>query len=192
LAAGKKNLRNFAYGFLTKGAITIYEDDAMAASKEEFEAFRLLVGTVRQIDCFDDDTFSFLSTKLAQHAAKLLNLDDQARAIVNSAHLFVKPLVPERVIACLKKAVTQAGNIHEPDVMASLLVDLLDHLLYFHATVPSAVDAALVNALIKKIQKQFAVSQLPSSHPALHHFASIQAHVKALQKKFPEVQFDAK
>lgn len=38
--------------------------------------------------------------------------------------------------------------------MASLLVDLLDHLLYFHATVPSAVDAALVNALIKKIQKQ--------------------------------------
>jgi vacuolar protein sorting-associated protein 35 len=195
LAAGRAQMRIFAYGFLTKGAIAIYEDDAMAQSKMEYDAIRLLVSTVNSLDCFDEENYTFLATRLAQHSSKLLNLDDQSRAVEMSAHLFVAKLdggknkyeAPDRVLSCLKKAMTVAGNIHESDVMIELLVDLLDRFLYFYDSMPQAVDVAYINAIIKKIHKHFTISSLPSTHPAIVHFTHVKAHV--LLKGWKDIQF---
>ena len=42
----------------------------------------------------------------------------------------------EKVLESLKKAMTSAQGIHEPDVMVEVLVDILDAYLYFYDIMP--------------------------------------------------------
>jgi len=95
LAAGNCSLQIFAYGFLTKGALTMYEEDAMSKSQVEFNAIRLLIATVNQLKCFEREEYSKLAKRIAQHSTKLINMDDQCRAVSLVAHLFKNQVIKD-------------------------------------------------------------------------------------------------
>lgn len=51
-------LLNFSKRLFVAGAIAIYEEDAMAQSKMEYDAIRLLISTVNALDCFDEEKYT--------------------------------------------------------------------------------------------------------------------------------------
>ena len=53
LSASVCGLNVFSHGFITKGALTMYEEDQMSKNGVEYNSLRLLIATVNQIECFD-------------------------------------------------------------------------------------------------------------------------------------------
>jgi hypothetical protein len=48
----------FSHSFITKGALQMYEEDQMSKANE-YNALRLLIATINQIQCFDRYLFLF-------------------------------------------------------------------------------------------------------------------------------------
>lgn len=75
-----------------------------------------------------------------------------------------------------------ASSVTEPDAKASLLVELLDHYLWFFDKFPDVVDNSYVNAIIDKIKKQVVSDGLDQKgHPCLNHFKNIKDNVTLRQ-----------
>jgi len=182
LQAARCGLGEFANGFLTQGALVLFEDDQLAQYKHEFNAMRQLIAVVQSLTCFDTELYTKLAIRIVQLTSKLLVLDYQSRATVLSSYLFVSTEKnsfkdPKSVISCLKKAITLAGSIVEVDLLGTLLVLLLDHYLYFFDKHPDIVDAKYVNAVIQKINKHIQSNNIDQSHPSYIHFKNIVSFV---------------
>jgi len=185
-------LNQFAYTFFTKGALTLYEDEtAMSQSQLEFSAIRQLIATIDHLVCFETEDYEKLAKKIAQHSSKLVVVDFQSRATVLAAHLFMSGgggsaaqefKDPKSSLQCLKKAMQIASGVTEPEAKAGLLVELLDHYLWFFDKFPDVVDQSYVNAIIDKIKKQVVSDGLDLKPPAcINHFKNIKDNVTARQ-----------
>lgn len=190
IAAGKMGLSVFAYGFLTKGALALYEDEtAMSQSQLEFSAVRQLIATIDHLVCFETEEYEKLAKRIAQHASKLVIVDFQSRATVLAAHLFMSGgsgahefKDPKSSLQCLKKAMQISTGVTEPEGKTALLVELLDHYLWFFDKYPDVVDNVYVNAIIDKIKKQVVADELDTKgHSCLFHFKNIKDNVVARQ-----------
>jgi len=187
IAASRCGLGAHAYGLLTKGAIELYESDAMSKSTVEFSAIRLLIATVNQMDCFDREKRGQLAKRLAQHSVKLINLDDQSRVLQQCSLLFASRVIADaegstfkdtaNMSSCLKRAMTTATDNHDVDLMVILLVELLDTFLYFFIHHPDVVSAAQVTGLITKVKKEFTQKSFDKDHQAYQHLKNIKSFI---------------
>jgi len=189
LQTGKCGLSKFAYGFLTQGALTIYEEDAMAQSHYEFGAIRQLIGVVQSLECFDAESYEKLAKRIAQHSSKVAVLENQSRATLMSGHLFSSNLENGETfrdgkssIACLKKSMTVGQSIPEPEVKGVLLVELLDYFIYFYNKHPDVVENKYINAIIGKVLKHASDSNISATHPSSIHFKNIQEFIEGRQQ----------
>eukprot|EP01126_Amoeba_proteus_P057983 TRINITY_DN7433_c0_g3_i10.p1 TRINITY_DN7433_c0_g3~~TRINITY_DN7433_c0_g3_i10.p1 ORF type:complete len:389 (+),score=103.39 TRINITY_DN7433_c0_g3_i10:102-1268(+) len=190
LTAGNCGLERFAYGFLTKGALNMYEEDAMSKSQVEFNAIRLLIATVNQLHCFEREQYGVLAKRIAQHSSKLVNTDDQCRAVSMSAHLFKNKIIPDdegsefkdnvAMLQCLKKSMSLSASFPDSDFSFPLLVELLDKFLYFFVHHPDVVTEDHVITVLNKVNSESTNLQDKDS-PALKHLQHIQSFVKFKQ-----------
>jgi len=187
LAAGNCGLHRFAYGFLTKGALTMYEEDAMSKSHVEFNAIRLLIATVNQLHCFERDQYAVLAKRIAQHSSRLINLDDQCRAVSMSAHLFKNQIIPDDqgsefkdetgMLQCLKKSMTLTSSVHEAEVSVVLLVELLDRFLYFFSYYDDIVSQEHVLTIIGKVKTEFQTKAPEKDSEVMQHLKAIKQYI---------------
>jgi len=75
-----------------------------------------------------------------------------------------------------------ASGVTESEAKIGLLVELLDHYLWFFDKFPDVVEHVYVNAIIEKIKKQVVAEQDGKAQQAcLKHFKNIQENVLARQ-----------
>jgi len=205
LQSARCGLGEFANGFLTQGAFVLFEDEQIIQSKQQFNALRQLTSVVQSLNCFDSELYSKLATHIAsQLTPKLIVHDYQSKAAALSAYLFATAHYKDVRNAqnCLKTAVSVAGGIVEVEILANLLVVLLDHYIYFFDKHPDIIDAKYVNAVITKIQKHSSTNNIEKNHPSQIYFRNIGAFVHSKQnwesyikrekplKKDGEVEYD--
>jgi len=206
LQSARCGLGEFANGFLTQGAFVLFEDEQIIQSKQQFNALRQLTAVVQTVNCFEPDLYTKLATHIALNLTpKLIVHDFQSKAAALSAYLFATAHHKDAKNAqnCLKTAVSVAGGIVEVEILANLLVVLLDHYIYFFDKHPDIIDAKYVNAVITKIQKHSSGNNIEKSHSSLQYFRNIGAFVLSKQnwetyykkdkpaKKDGEVEYDA-
>jgi len=184
IQAARCGLGEFANGFLTQGAFVLFEDEQIIQSKQQFNALRQLTAVVQTLTCFDQELYSKLASHIAtQLTPKLIVHDFQSKAAALSAYLFATAHFRDIRNAqnCLKTEVSVAGSIVETEILANLLVVLLDHYIYFFDKHPDIIDAKYVNAVITKIQKHSTSNNIEKSHPSNNYFRNIAAFVAAKQ-----------
>jgi len=184
IAAGKCDLNAFAYGFINKGALTMYEED-IAKNNMEYSSIRLLIANMKQINCFDRDQYTKLSKRIAQHSSKLVNTDDQSHAVAYSAHLFHNKIVADDqgaeyrdngvMLSCLKKAHTIASEIPDHEAMVASEIEVLDNFLYYFDHYPDVVEAKHVITIINKVKKD--VQTKAPDKDQLQHIKNIKSYI---------------
>jgi vacuolar protein sorting-associated protein 35 len=184
LQAARCGLGEFANGFLTQGAFVLFEDEQVIQSKQQFNALRQLIAVVQSLTCFDQELYPKLAIHITEQLTpKLIVHDFQSKATALSAYLFATPHFKDvrNAQSCLKTAVTVATNIVEVEILANLLVILLDHYIYFFDKHPDIIDAKYVNAVISKIQKHSSSNSIEKSHPSQLYFRNVASFVVSKQ-----------
>jgi len=192
ISAGLLGLGTHVYGFITNGALPIYESDVMAKGKFEFSALRLLIGTLTSLTCLDREQRVGLAKKVAQYCTKIINLDDQATVLQMCTLLFNAQITPDdqgsvykdlgNMQSCLKKSMKSVTEIDDPQQMAALYVQLLDTFIYFFISYEDVVNAQQINGLLTKMKQEFSEKAIPKSSPALTHLTTIQTYISWKQK----------
>ncbi|KAF8770166.1 Vacuolar protein sorting-associated protein like [Argiope bruennichi] len=136
---GYENHEAVAYEFVSQ-AFSLYEDE-ISDSKAQLAAITLIIATVEQMSCFSAENHEPLRTQCALATSKLLKKPDQCRGVSVCSHLFWsgKNLATKgeemhdgkRVLECLKKATNTAKQCMDSSAQAQLLVEILNHCIYF-------------------------------------------------------------
>jgi vacuolar protein sorting-associated protein 35 len=142
LSADACGLETICYEFVTQGFV-IFEDE-LAASKAQYAAILLIIGTLERLRCFTDDNRDVLAAKASLYAAKLLKKPDQCRAISAASHLFWSPAAADdddgagdattaagrrngkRVLECLQKALKIADTCMAASLNVLLFIEILN------------------------------------------------------------------
>ncbi|KAG8195012.1 hypothetical protein JTE90_008184 [Oedothorax gibbosus] len=157
---GYENHETVAYEFVSQ-AFSLYEDE-ISDSKAQLAAITLIIASVEQMSCFSADNHEPLRTQCALATSKLLKKPDQCRGVSVCSHLFWsgKNLATKgeemhdgkRVLECLKKATNTAKQCMDSSVQAQLLVEILNHCIYFHEKNNEQV-LSLKNHLLSEIKE---------------------------------------
>lgn len=75
-----------AYNFLSQ-AFSLLEEE-VSDSKAQLAAVTLIIGTLQQTSCFNEESHAPLRNQCARVAANLLKKPDQCRAVSTCAHVF--------------------------------------------------------------------------------------------------------
>ncbi|RZF33303.1 hypothetical protein LSTR_LSTR007648 [Laodelphax striatellus] len=150
------NHETVAYEFLTQ-AFSLYEDE-ISDSKAQLAAITLLVASFECMTCFSEENAEPFRTQCALAASKLLKKPDQCRSVATCCHLFTNKHLQihdgKRVLDCLKKGVRIASQCMDLFVQTQLLVELLNHYIYFYEKGNEHVTVAMLNQVIAKIRDE--------------------------------------
>jgi len=175
LQTGKCGLSTYAYGFLTQGALTVFEEDNFSQASFQYEAIRQLINTVEATDSLEPENYENLSKRIAQHASKLSQPEHQARATLAASHLFISSKLKEskNCLACLNKAISITKTIEDPQLSRVILLEILDTVVSIFNIKSDVVDAKFLNNTLQSIQTHFSEKQLDSGL----HFQNIREFI---------------
>jgi len=180
---------DICFEFLTQAFICY--DEQLTDSLKQFHEVFIVVGTVTQITCLEDDNYDILVQKLIQSASRLLKKPIQVRAIAACSHLFWCDARRDskRVQECMQKClkVTQAAVQADPK-QCILWVEMLDKYVYYLETECETTNfAALIDICQKHIQ--FAAESGGSeaeSREASEYLKRILSYIRAQQNSNSE------
>jgi len=119
----------------------------------------------------------------------LISQESQSRAVALTSHLFKSKILPDGegdeikdtsfLLTCLKKSFSIAGECPESEMMVTLIIECLDHFLYFYDFYPDIVEVRHVTTVINKI-KQLFQSKSPEKD-ALQHVKNLKSHISFKQ-----------
>jgi vacuolar protein sorting-associated protein 35 len=178
LQTGKCGLTNYTYGFLTQGALTVFEDDNFPQSPHQYIAIRQLICTVEATDSIESDNYENLAKRIAQHASKLILPENQARATLAASHLFIsnKSKETKNCVACLNKALSFCKTLEDPQLCTEILLEVLDTVISIYNKSSDVVDAKFVNATLQSVQVQLTEKQVDKG-TAIAHFHNIKEFI---------------
>lgn len=164
LAAGQigyENHESVAYEFVTQ-AFSLYEDE-ISDSKSQLAAITLIIATVEQMSCFSEENHEPLRTKCYLATSKLLKKPDQCRGLATCSHLFwsgknkstggQEVQDGKRVTECLKRGSRTAMQCMDSSVQVQLLVEILNHYIYFYEKNNEHATVQIINQIIAKIRE---------------------------------------
>jgi hypothetical protein len=162
LQTGKCGLSTYTYGFLTQGALTVFEEDNFSQASFQYDAIRQLINTVEATESLEPENYENLSKRIAQHASKLSHPEHQARATLVASHLFISSKLKEtkNCIACLNKAISIAKALEEGQLARVILLEILDTVVGIYNVKSDVVDAKFLNNTLQSIQTFFSEKQL--------------------------------
>uniref|UniRef100_A0A5K3F938 Vacuolar protein sorting-associated protein 35 n=1 Tax=Mesocestoides corti TaxID=53468 RepID=A0A5K3F938_MESCO len=120
----------FAYDFFSQ-AFTLFEQE-LSDARSQLSAFCLMVSTLCQMHCLDEDSFHVLQTQCSRAALNLLLRADQSRAVAITAQLYMREQDKSGVFKCLEKSRSLADMCIDLDARTQLYVDLLNYYVTFH------------------------------------------------------------
>uniref|UniRef100_A0A6B2L057 Vacuolar protein sorting-associated protein 35 n=1 Tax=Arcella intermedia TaxID=1963864 RepID=A0A6B2L057_9EUKA len=186
LLTGKCGLANYAYQFFTQGAILVFEEEGYFAEiNMDYTAIHQMITITSCIPCFDPESYEKLVKRLAQYSTKVQAPENQIRLSLSLAHLFKSGSEGDikSALACLKRAMTSALAVPdaEVDLKAQVLVELVDHFLYFFKNHPDVCEAKYVNGAIERTTKFIGEAKLAGSHLAQGRLANIKSFIEIQQ-----------
>jgi vacuolar protein sorting-associated protein 35 len=181
--------QDIAYEFMCK-AFLAYENH-ISDSKAQFGAIMQITATVQQMRGFNEESYSNIIGKCAQHSYKLLLKPQACRAVYTCAHLFWQGTDEDpgyrdekRVLACLKKAL-KIANGSMADVVPMFIAILNKYLYFFDLGLPLITVQYLTN-LIELIDEH--MSESGSTSPeAQRYYENTLDHIKYRQDLAGEV-----
>ncbi|KAF4518817.1 hypothetical protein B566_EDAN008146 [Ephemera danica] len=191
IAAGRiefENHETIAYEFMSQ-AFSLYEDE-ISDSKAQLAAITLIIGSIEQTACFEEENHAPLRTQCALAASKLLKKPDQCRGVGACAHLFwsgkSKATNGEemrdgrKVLDCLKKGVRITNQCMDPSVKVQLFVELLNHYVYFYEKGNDQVTVQLLNQLIAKVKEELPNLEANEETEQINkHFTNTLSHLRS-------------
>lgn len=176
-----------AYEFMSQ-AISIYEEE-IADSRAQLSAVMLIVGTLEQMGCFQEESHAPLRTQCAHASSRLLKKPDQSRAVAHVTHLFWSGKTVEtgekslkdghRVIECLKKAVRTTNQCMEPAVQMQLFIEILNKYVYFYEGGCSHVTVDILNQMLRKIREDLPSLENTEDYDVVNmHFKNTLEHIQ--------------
>uniref|UniRef100_A0A6M2DK37 Vacuolar protein sorting-associated protein 35 n=1 Tax=Xenopsylla cheopis TaxID=163159 RepID=A0A6M2DK37_XENCH len=179
------NHESVAYEFMSQ-AFSLYEEE-ISDSKAQLAAITLIMSSLEQIDCFGDDNSEPLRTQCALAASKLLKKPDQCRAVALCSHLFwsgrcanVEIRDGKRVLECLKKSVRISSQCMDSAVQAQLLVELLNHYIFFYEKGNDHITVAMLNQVIAKIREELPSLEVSEETEQINkHFNNTLTHLQS-------------
>lgn len=172
------------YQFISQ-AFTLYEDEFGSDSKLQFEAFCELVGSLYSLTGLAGEEYETLVLKATKLSARLLTKRDQCRAVCACSHLFWHPTADaalelpcdsNKVLQCLKKALTIADSLLDTHEKLGLFVAILDRCVFFFAQHAEHVSASFINKLIALVHVDMS-SEVPIE--VRRNFANILENIEA-------------
>lgn len=121
-----------AYEFVRQSFL-LYEEKIVESSVQ-YNTIQLIIGTLHQFPIFTEENYETLITKTALYASRLLNKEDQCRAVYKVSHLFWCEREGgykngQRVLECLQKSLKIASSCVESNI--SFYVEILNEYLYY-------------------------------------------------------------
>mmetsp|Transcript_12426 Transcript_12426/g.30989 ORF Transcript_12426/g.30989 Transcript_12426/m.30989 type:complete len:821 (-) Transcript_12426:82-2544(-) len=123
------------YEFLTQALITFEEE--ITDSRQQADGITVMVGSVSQLICLEEENYDNIAKKVSQHGAKLLKKPMQCRAVCTCSHLFWSPREEgrregQRVRECLQKCLKIADvAVQSSNTNVGLFVEVLDKYLFY-------------------------------------------------------------
>lgn len=141
-----------AYEFVRQSFL-LYEEKIVESSAQ-FNTIQLIIGTLHQFPIFTEENYETLITKTALYASRLLNKEDQCRAVYKVSHLFWCEREggyknDQRVLECLQKSLKIASSCVESNI--SFYVEILNEYLYYFEHKNEAVNLTILSQLIQLI-----------------------------------------
>eukprot|EP00163_Fabomonas_tropica_P019084 TRINITY_DN3354_c1_g1_i1.p1 TRINITY_DN3354_c1_g1~~TRINITY_DN3354_c1_g1_i1.p1 ORF type:complete len:604 (-),score=180.43 TRINITY_DN3354_c1_g1_i1:135-1946(-) len=177
------NYETICYEFMTQ-AFILYEDE-IAASKAQFTAMTLLIGSLQTLECFGEENYDTLITKATQYSAKLLKKPDQCRAVYLCSHLFWSPREDgyrnaKRVLECLQRSLKIADTCMTSSLNVLLFVEILNQYLYYFENENEMVTVKYLSSLIELIHTNVQNMENPESARNIHIlFTNTLSHIQA-------------
>ncbi|OQR74415.1 vacuolar protein sorting-associated protein 35-like [Tropilaelaps mercedesae] len=184
-----------AYNFLSQ-AFSLLEEE-VSDSKAQLAAVTLIIGTLQQMSCFNEESHAPLRNQCARVAANQLKKPDQCRAVSTCAHVFWSGKTNagdelrdgKRVAECLKKGVRFASQCMDSGVQAQLFCELLNNYIYFFEK--GNVEHIRIDTLNQLIAK---IHELLPTADKCDEVEQIQAHfertLERLQAKSSEAVYE--
>ena len=161
-AADDCGLQMIAYEFFSQAPI-IYEED-IADSKKQVHALTNMIGTLASCVNFNEEQYDALTTKLGQHANKLIKIPDRCRMVSLCSHLFWPPAnadgthrfanesaIYEKSLECMKRAI----KVIKDKNMPSSVIEVLDRYVYHLEHANPVFEAKYLSGLITFINEEF-------------------------------------
>ena len=199
LVADLKGLETSAYDFAT-AAFDIYEN-GIPDQKAQVEALKMLIGCLASCENFGEDNYDALSSAATKWSIKLLKKSDQCISVFSCAHLFSTKGSSEKVLVCLKRALTAAKQAQGMAKSSrgemgpvELFIAILNKYLYFFDKQEEGEEAQIkvedVQMLVDLVSNE--TSSLASaaggeaSDRVLKFYSNTLRHIMALKEKKPE------
>jgi vacuolar protein sorting-associated protein 35 len=158
-SADRCGFDTICYEFVTQ-AFILYEDE-IAASKAQFTAMTLIIGSIQTLTSFSEENYDNLVTKASLYSSKLLKKPDQCRAVYMCSHLFWSPSETgyrngKRVLECLQKSLKIADTCMAASLNVLLFVEILNQYIYYFASRNEMVTPKYLSSLIDLINTNMA------------------------------------
>ncbi|XP_059480896.1 vacuolar protein sorting-associated protein 35 isoform X1 [Neocloeon triangulifer] len=190
IAAGSiefENHETVAYEFMSQ-AFSLYEDE-ISDSKAQLCAITLIIATIEQMACFDEENHAPLRTQCALAASKLLKKPDQCRGVSACSHLFWSGKSKatggeamrdgKKVVECLNKGSRITNQCMDLGVKVQLFVELLNHYIYFFEKGNDQVTVQLLNQLVSKVKEELPNLEANEETEQINkHFTNTLAHLR--------------
>jgi len=177
------------YEFLTQALITFEEE--VPDSKVQYSSIFVMVGTLQNIACLEEESYDNVCAKICQHGNRILKKPQQCRAIACCAHLFWSKGRQDgkRVLECLQKCLKTADAACQSETKScDLFVEMLDKYTYFCEAGVEQVNVKFIQSLVNLCQEHvnFAVNDANQEANAVgrvaqEHIQSSVAYLKTLK-----------
>lgn len=196
-SADQVDLEPICNEFVTQGLI-VFEDE-ISDSTRQFQGIFNLVGTLTRLTCLDTENFDTLSTKVAQHAARLLKKPMQCRAVAVCSNLFWCEARRDgkRVLECLQKCLKITDAVVQSDAKQVVLwVEMLDKYVYYFSVGCEEVTIKFVQSLVNLSLEHISFAESDGSagreaKNAKSHLEKTVARLRGLQQS-PDAEVAAR
>jgi vacuolar protein sorting-associated protein 35 len=152
-------------------------------------AITLIISTIEQMSCFEEENHAPLRTQCALAASKLLKKPDQCRGVSACAHLFwsgkSKATKGEamkdgkKVVECLNKGSRITNQCMDLGVKVQLFVELLNHYIYFFEKGNDQVTVQILNQLVSKVKEELPNLEANEETEQINkHFTNTLGHLR--------------
>lgn len=176
---------NVAYEFMSQ-AFLLYEEE-VSDSKAQIAAITLIVGTLEQMSCLSEESYTPLASKCALVSSKLMKKPDQARGVCISSQVFWSGKTSDtegelrdgkQVLKCLQKALKVANSCVEPLVQCTLFVEIFNNFLVYYERSCEEVSIMHLNKIVGLINRSLECLEGEDSVDSIkQHFKNTIDHI---------------
>jgi len=179
--SGLPGFEPICFEFLTQ-ALMCFEEEVTETNKQ-YNAVFLFTGHLTKITCLEEENYDAISSKVTQHAARLLKKPLQCRAVAACSHLFWCDARRDgkRVLECLQKCLKTCDAVVTGDAkQVGLWVEMLDKYCYYFETLCEEVKIDFIGKLLNLCDEHVSFAEKDSQ--AAEEGKASRSHLREISK----------